>query len=156
MKQIAISDVAMATLVEKGSYAPLREEQTALGEISNAEVCLLYSESNKEGVEVRAFWHGTELFFIDDSTEPTKVCGKCGKELPESDFARPYSRMCKKCAFEGRSEGQRRKGQKNRETNNPLSAYRSNELFAELARRGYTWDADAIKMQQSVLPSNKF
>ena len=78
-------------------------------------------------------------------TEKTKVCSKCGKELPISEFyinnrtPDGLQYYCKKCMCEA---------QKNRsvinnadaDSGSELSKYTPRQLMEELKRRGFTWD----------------
>lgn len=78
-------------------------------------------------------------------TEKTKVCSKCGRELPLSEF---YTNnrtpdglqyYCNECM---------RKAQNNRsvinntddDSDSELSKYTPRQLMEELKRRGFTWD----------------
>ena len=87
----------------------------------------------------------------------TKVCRKCGKELPTSEFFTSRKAKdglhsyCKSCCMEAAKESQRRKREKKEEmaefekkykiyTNRELAKFTPRELMLELKARGYTGD----------------
>lgn len=72
----------------------------------------------------------------------TKVCSKCGKVLPISEFhsdsrtADGLSKVCRNCKLEEKREA--RVLQKELQQKNPLASFKPRELIEELRRRGYT------------------
>lgn len=79
--------------------------------------------------------------------EKTKVCPKCGRELPVSDFYRNRSTKdgldycCKECARKARRENSNKQHvipQQGVKATFKISDFEDNMLFAELRRRGYT------------------
>lgn len=89
----------------------------------------------------------------------TKVCRKCGKELPTSEFFTSKKAKdglhsyCKSCCMEAAKESQRRKREKKKKeemaefekkykiyTNRELAKFTPRELMLELKARGYTGD----------------
>lgn len=94
----------------------------------------------------------------------TKICKKCGRELPVTEFyAHKHTRdgldnYCKACKAQATKEGRARKKAQNAEdpaeATPALAAFTDDELMSELKARGYFWkdlykyvkvDFDAIK-----------
>lgn len=70
----------------------------------------------------------------------TKVCPKCGRELPTSEFNKSSKNKdglqswCRECQREAQKRVPKIKDVR---SDNPLSAYTPRQLMAELKRRGY-------------------
>jgi hypothetical protein len=73
----------------------------------------------------------------------TKICSKCGKELPVSEFSKNSKTkdglqcQCKSCQKAAHKEKQERVKKLLDGQNNGLSVYTPRELMQELYRRGY-------------------
>lgn len=76
----------------------------------------------------------------------TKVCSRCGRELPTSDFFKNKSskdglaHYCKECERERRSKKNDKGGitQQGVKATFKISDFTDDMLFAELRRRGFT------------------
>lgn len=86
-----------------------------------------------------------------DTEITTKVCPKCGRELPTSEFNRcsaakdGLQHSCRECQHKAQKKSSVREIQKD----NPLSAYTPRQLMAELKRRGY--DGELFYVQKIKL-----
>lgn len=75
----------------------------------------------------------------------TKVCAKCGRELPIENFNKSshnkdgYQWWCRDCMKENYHKNREVKKTKENDSKevNPLAEFKPRELIAELIRRGY-------------------
>lgn len=80
----------------------------------------------------------TNISFMNEEIT-TKVCPKCGRELPAESFNKSskskdgLQHYCRECQH----AMQKSVGIRTFKANNPLSAYTPRELIAELRARGY-------------------
>ena len=87
---------------------------------------------------------------IENGLKQTKVCTKCGRELPVSAFNKcsaskdGYQSRCKDCHNQYQNEQRRLKRDANKldkvYTNPELAQFTPRQLMAELKARGFTWD----------------
>lgn len=81
----------------------------------------------------------------------TKVCSKCGRELPIEAFSKKSSSkdglqdMCKECHREYNRANWRKKKEESHKmipvyTNPELAKFHPRELMAELKARGFRWE----------------
>ena len=93
----------------------------------------------------------TKISFMNTEIT-TKVCPKCGRELPTSEFNKASRSKdglqcwCRACQHEAQKSVPRIKDVRD---GNPLSAYTPRQLMAELKRRGY--DGELFYVQKIKL-----
>ena len=82
---------------------------------------------------------------MENEAIKTKVCSRCGRELPLSEFPKSstcrggHSGVCKKCKAEQERDYRRNLAEKARlyDERGGLKDYTPRELMLELSRRGY-------------------